>query len=171
MSFKEDRHEISTPKISFLLLTLGGCQPLEWTYYYDHYYYCYEDGDDTSAWIALRHPSLYITFSPSDGEMRGGRKTKQKQKDFTNCQAPGLVRAASSRKPYVNWSSPVTLVFIYRIFQLCMTNFAQSHYLKQFVSMWEATPSPPWKVGGENVIIALASAWVIKWSEEFKREK
>ena len=100
-----------------------------------------------------------------------GKKQKQKQKNFTNCQAPGLVRAASSRKPYVNWSSPVTLVFIYRIFQLCMTNFAQSHYLKQFVSVWEATPSTPWKVGGENVIIDLASAWVIKRSEEFKREK
>lgn len=30
-------------------------------------------------------------------------------------------------------SSRVTFLFIYRISQLCMTNFAQSHYLEQFV--------------------------------------
>jgi len=30
-------------------------------------------------------------------------------------------------------SSQVTFLFIYRISQLCMTNFAQSHYLEQFV--------------------------------------
>lgn len=30
-------------------------------------------------------------------------------------------------------SSWVTFLFIYRISQLCMTNFAQSHYLEQFV--------------------------------------
>ena len=103
--------------------------------------------------------------------MRKWEGGKKFLKNLTNCQAPGLVRAASSRKPYVNWSSPVTLVFIYRIFQLCMTNFAQSHYLKQFVSVWEATPSLPCKVGGENVIIDQASVWVIKRSQEFKREK
>lgn len=96
------------------------------------------------------------------------------KKNATNCQAPRLEQFPAGRhasSTYVNWSSQVTLVFIYRSFQLCMTNFAQSHYLKQFVSMWEATPSPSWKVGGENVIIHRAPAWIIKRSQEFKREK
>ena len=128
-----------------------------------------EDGDEAYAWIALHH--LFLQMSFFTFQCGNEKEEKNLKKNLTNCQAPGLVRAPSRRKPYVNWSSPVTLVFIYRIFQLCMTNFAQSHYLKQFVSVWEATPSLPCKVGGENVIIDQASVWVIKRSQEFKREK
>lgn len=116
-------------------------------------------------------PPCKWACSPSYGETGGRRRG---EKNATNCQAPRLEQFPAGRhasSTYVNWSSQVTLVFIYRSFQLCMTNFAQSHYLKQFVSMWEATPSPSWKVGGENVIIHRAPAWIIKRSQEFKREK
>lgn len=130
--------------------------------YYDYCCSCCS----ASTGMSLHHPSLwtgFFTFSWGNG--RG--KTYQLPRSW--------VKAASSRKTclsvYVNWSSQLTSAFIYRICQLCVTNFAQSHYLKQFVSMWEATPSPSWKVSGENVIIHHASAWVIKRSQEFKREK
>lgn len=115
-------------------------------------------------------PPCKWAFSPSNGEM-GGRG--RKKINVTSCQAPRLEQLPAGRhasSTYVNWSSQVTLVFIYRIFQLCMTNFAQSHYLKQFVSMWEATPSPSWKVGGENVIIHCAPAWIIEVTGVQKRK-
>lgn len=53
------------------------------------------------------------------------------------CWTAGLNRRSESHVNLKNikmiTSSRVTFLFIYRISQLCMTNFAQSHYLEQFV--------------------------------------
>ena len=124
-------------------------------------------------WWGLHMKSIApsVQISVFTFQCRNEKEEKNLKKKPYQLPSSWVSESSFQQEPYVNWSSPVTLVFIYRIFQLCMTNFAQSNYLKQFVSVWEATPSLLCKVGGENVIIDQASVWVIKRSQEFKREK